>query len=118
MENITLGQIAAAVGIITVILGGYKLLNDNIKNVITKVVTELLKPLSDSIDSINMRLDKVDRESCKNFLVRCLADVEKGEEMSETETARFWEQYEHYVESGGNTYIMNKVERLKQEGRL
>lgn len=38
--------------------------------------------------------------------------------MSETEAERFWEQYEHYKASGGNTYIKNRIERLQAEGKL
>ena len=118
MENITLGQIAAGIGILAAIIGGYKALSKNIREGIQKIVAECLKPITDSINMINVRLDKVDMEATKNFLVRCLSDVEKGETMTETETERFWEQYEHYVSAGGNTYIKNKVEDLREQGRI
>lgn len=118
MENITLGQIAAGIGIILVIAGGYKKLYDAIKNNLEKIVGKALKPLNDSILEINQRLDVVDMEACKNFLVRCIADVERGESMSETETERFWEQYDYYIKSGRNTYVKNKVEKLRKEGRI
>lgn len=118
MENITLGQIAAAIGLIGVIYGGYKALSKNIREGIEKCVADLLKPITNSIDQINDRLDRVDMESTKNFLVRCLSDVEKGEKMTETEAERFWEQYEHYVTAGGNTYIKNKVEDLRKQGKI
>ena len=118
MENITLGQIAAAIGIIGVIYGGYRALSKNIKEGIEKCVTDLLKPINDSINQLSHRIDKVDMETTKNFLVRCLSDVEKGEKMSEIEAERFWEQYEHYIASGGNTYIKNKVVKLQEEGKI
>ena len=118
MENITLGQIAAAIGIIGILIGGYKALQKNIREGLQKIVSDLLKPITDSINQINVRLDKVDMESTKNFLGRCLSDVEKGEKMTETETERFWEQYEHYTSAGGNTYIKNKVEDLRDKGRI
>jgi rRNA pseudouridine-1189 N-methylase Emg1 (Nep1/Mra1 family) len=122
MENITLGQIAAGIGIILVIAGGYKKLydaiKDNLEKIVSKIVADLLQPISDSILEINQRLSVVDMESTKNFLVRCIADMERGEEMSETENERFWEQYDYYIKAGGNTYIKNKVEKLKKEGRL
>ena len=118
MENITLGQITAAIGIIGILIGGYKALQKNIREGLQKIVSDLLKPITDSINQINVRLDKVDMESTKNFLVRCLSDVEKGEKMTETETERFWEQYEHYTSAGGNTYIKNKVEDLRDKGRI
>lgn len=118
MENITLGQIAAGIGIITVIVGGYVKLYNMIKDKLGEIVSDALKPLNDSILEINQRLDTVDLESCKNFLVRCIADIERGQSMSETESERFWEQYDYYIRSGHNTYVKNKVEKLKQEGKL
>lgn len=118
MENITLGEIAAAIGIIGVIYGGYRALSKNIKEGIEKCVADLLKPVTDSINQLSKRIDKVDMETTKNFLVRCLSDVEKGEKMSEIEAERFWEQYEHYIASGGNTYIKNKVIKLQEEGKI
>ena len=118
VENITLGQIAAAIGLIGILVGGYKAVSKGIKEGIEKCVTDLLKPINDSINQVSSRLDKVDMETTKNFLVRCLSDVEKGEKMSEIETERFWEQYEHYIAAGGNTYIKNKVEDLRDKGRI
>ena len=118
MENITLGQIAAGIAIIAAIVGGYKALQKNIREGIQQIVAEALKPFTDSVNQINSRLDKVDMEATKNFLVRCLSDVEKGERMTETEAERFWEQYEHYTAAGGNTYIKNKVEDLREQGRI
>ena len=90
----------------------------NIREGLQKIVSDLLKPITDSINQINVRLDKVDMESTKNFLVRCLSDVEKGEKMTEVEAERFWEQYEHYITAGGNTYIKNKVVKLQEEGKI
>ena len=111
MANITLGQIAEGLAIITSILGGFGVLYTKLKSALSAIVADQLKPVSD-------QLNKVDMESTKNFLVRCLSDVEKGDSMGETELERFWEQYEHYLSKGGNTYIKNKVERYKAEGRL
>lgn len=118
MENITLGQIAAGIGLIGIIYGGYKGLSKTITDTITKVVKDLLAPITKSIDDLNKRLNTVDQETCKNFLVRCLADVERGDQMTEIENERFWEQYAYYIDHGGNTYIKNKVEKLKAEGKL
>lgn len=118
MENITLGQIAGAIGLLAVIVGGYVKLYTMIKEKLGDIVSEALKPLNDSILEINQRLDVVDMESCKNFLVRCIADIERGQDMSETEAERFWEQYDYYIKSGKNTYVKNKVEKLRKEGRI
>ncbi len=118
MENITIGQIAAGIALIAGLIGGGKLIVSNIRDGITKIVKDALAPLTAQITDISDKLKVVDLESTKNFLVRCLSDVEKGDDMTETEKERFWEQYEHYVSEGGNTYIKNRVERLRDEGRL
>lgn len=96
---------------------GYKLWG-GFKTAVKTAVDENFKAISDQIIEINQRLDVVDMEACKNFLVRCIADVERGETMSETESERFWEQYDYYIKSGHNTYVKNKVEKLKKEGKL
>lgn len=118
MENITLGQIVAAVGVIAALIGGGKLIINSITDGISKIVKELLEPITESIGDISERLDEVDMETCKNFLVRCIADMERGENLSETEKERFHEQYSHYLKKGGNTYIQAKVEKLKADGKL
>lgn len=57
-------------------------------------------------------------QACKNYLVSFLSDVEKNHPIDETERERFWEQYQHYTEHGGNSYIKRKVEHLQSEGKL
>lgn len=118
MANITLGQIAAGIALIAGIVGGCKVLNDRMKEALTKLIGDLLKPITDSINQINLRLDSVETEACKNFLVQCISDCERGQELSETEKERFLEQYDFYIKSGHNTYIKNKVEKLRAEGKL
>ena len=116
--DITLTQIGAAIGLIAVIVGGYKKLYDAIKSSLGEIVAKQMEPINESIIEINQRLNSVDMQATKNFLVRCISDMERGEKMSETEAERFWEQYDYYIKSGGNTYIKNKVEKLQKEGRL
>ena len=50
--------------------------------------------------------------------VQCLARVELNMPMPEIEKERVWESYGRYRELGGNSYIKEKVEKLKQEGKL
>ena len=140
MGDITLGMIAEGLGILTVICGGfgvlYKKLKEWIGNLtdaqIQKVETnhkeqmekiekhhqEQMQKIGDEIKTLEERLDTSDMESCKNFLVRCIADIERDQPMSETEYQRFCEQYEHYTKNNGNTYIKEKVEKLKKAGKL
>lgn len=111
LGNLTLNNIAADIGLLTVIVVGFSTVYLKLKDVLINTIKEQLKPVTDAID-------KVDKETTKNFLVRCIADVERGDVISETEKERFYEQYEHYLAQGGNTYIKTKVDKLIAEGKL
>lgn len=70
------------------------------------------------VQDVKETIATLDLETGKYFLVGCLADLEKGVILSEVEKERFWEQYGHYTENGGNTYISEWTERLKREGKI
>lgn len=70
------------------------------------------------ISSVRSEIRKVDLEGTKNYLVMVLCDIDRGHKMTEIESERFWEQYRHYVDAGGNSYIKRRVERYKDDGLL
>lgn len=107
MEQITLGDIAAWAGFAVMIGGSVAAIIRGVK----KAVEKLLEP-------IQKRLDAVDLENCKNYLVTFLAGVERGQGHDEIELERFHEQLGHYQQIGGNSYIKSKVEKLQKEGKL
>lgn len=107
MEQITLDDIARFAAWIVFFGGSITAIVVGVK----KVVAKLLEPVVKQITS-------VDIENCKNYLVRFLADVDRGEQIDEIERERFWEQFEHYGKIGGNSYIKSKVEHLQKEGKL
>jgi len=118
MQDITIGAFGSTLLWIVSICGGigvlYKLLRDAIK----KMLEEEFKSLNNKIDTVDKKIDNVDKETCKNFLVRFLADIERGEFIAEAEKQRFWEEYEHYIKSGGNSYVKEWVDKIKKEGKL
>lgn len=129
LENITMADVSEtllwAAGILAALGVMIKVLRKILSALFesqTKQVEEKMQEVSEKIDGIERvlsdRMDRVDMESCKNFLVRCLADVERGERMAETEKERFYEQYEHYRRNDGNSYIMQKVKKLQKEGKI
>lgn len=129
ISDITVGSIAADLGVIVALIGGFVFLYAKLKEVITSVLKEMIKPITESIESLtkrvddmesslNVRLDTVDMESCKNFLVKCIGELEKGGELSEAEKTRFWEQYDYYRDHGENSYIKNKAEFYQAKGKL
>ena len=76
-----------------------------------KAFTKVVEPITKDIHSLS-------KSVCSNYIVRFLADVEQGEELDEIEKKRFWENYEVYKELGGNSYIQEKVNKLKAQQKL
>jgi len=118
MEQVTIGQVGLALTFIVGLLSSIKYMKSNLGAWMGAAVGEEIKPLAEKVDSIEERLKEVDMESCKNFMVARIAEVERGDALSELEKQRFMEQYDHYRKAGGNSYIMNKVERLKADGKI
>lgn len=116
LENVTFGDISTTLTLIVGFISGVGFLYSKIKKWISHSMQEALMPINDEIKGLHDRLDVVNMETCKNFLVRCIADFDNGIEISETELERFWEQYGFYIKNGGNTYIQRKVEKLRDEG--
>lgn len=100
MEQITLGEIAKALAFI-VALGG------SVTSIILgvrKVIKKLLEPLI---------LDQ-----CKDFLVQTLSESERGTALTEMEKLRLAERFETYTKMGGNSYIKDWYNRLKNDGKI
>lgn len=115
MEQITIGQIAVGIAFIVALIGGVKSLKKNIKGWVEAALKERFDALDKSQKEILERLDTVDLENCKNYLVTFLSEAARGELKDETEVQRFWEEYQHYEEKGGNSYIHRKVEELREK---
>lgn len=109
MDQITLGQIAVSLAFIVGLISSVAYLKSHIEEWFSKPLKKELEPIKDQIMEIDLN-------GTKNFLVRCLKDIERGTQLSEVELERFWEQYSHYEEKGGNSYIKKKVEQLEKEG--
>lgn len=118
MEQITLGDIAVAVTFIVGLLTSAGYLRKHFKDWLGQTFTPQFDELKTQINGLSDRIDEVDMEACKNYLVRFLSDIEHGDRVDEIEKERFWEQYERYIRAGGNSYIKRKVENLVKEGRL
>lgn len=111
MENVTLGQIAEVFAFFAALIASCGVIYHFIKKALNKLFAEQL-------EAINKRVDTIDLNACKNYLVMFLSNVERGEKIDEIELERFYEQYEYYTNHKGNSYIKHKVEKLKQEGKL
>lgn len=113
MENITIGQISAFLGILAGIITSGSIIIVFIQKSLEKVLKNELKPISSQIKDLDV-------SQCKNFLVRFLADVEQGNELDKVELERAYEIYDHYVNDlKQNSYIHNRWESLldKMKGK-
>lgn len=118
MGDLTLRWISDNIAFILVLCGGLYAIYKGVRSAIKKLLEDEFKALNKRIDDIESQTKSIDMETTKNFLVRYLADVEKGAMMTEIETERFWEQYEHYLKMDGNSYVKEWVAKLQKKGWL
>lgn len=117
-QGITIGQIFEwliwLLGGLAAIIGLSKL----VKNGFHQILKSELEPINDKLTQLEKKHDLSDREHAKNYIVRFLADVEQGEPIDQDELHCFWDNYELYKAMGGNSYVHDKVEKLKKAGKL
>ena len=122
MDGITLGQIMQFLAWMAAVIGTtgvvYKFFQSATKKFFGRLLSGQLLPLRVKLDAISDSIVDVDMTTCKNFLVRFLADIEQGNPIDEVEKERFHEVYARYQRLGGNSYIHNKVEKLKAERKI
>jgi hypothetical protein len=106
MDNITLGQIKDIILWLVAITGGigalYGLLMKGIKNIFNPVIDDLKK-------------EKMQR--LKSELTTFMYLGENGT-ISNEQKMLAHEEYDEYINNGGNSYIKNKFESLVKEGKL
>lgn len=118
MESITLGDIAKALAFLAALGGSVVAIVSAIKKALDGLFKEQMDEINRRLDQQEKSIQKIDLENCKNFLVSYLAKAEVDAAYDEIETQRFWEEYQHYTEAGGNSYIKEKVKKLQQQGKL
>lgn len=117
MESITIGQIGLAVTFLVGLITGIGFLNKQLKKWMTDSMKEQFQLIDKKLDDLGTQIAEVDMNATKNFLVARLAEIEK-QDFDEIELERFYEQYGHYHRLGGNSYIDQRVEKLKISGKL
>lgn len=119
MDKITIGEVAAAVALLIALIGGGIKIKQWIQEGIRATLKDELGTLKKDIASLQTELRKEDKEKTKNYLVACIADIERGQEWTAVERQRFYEQYDHYtIDLEGNTYIKTAVEQYEREHKI
>ena len=88
------------------------------KNSFTKVIHEELVPIKDDLSELKTNQREIDMNATKNYLSKCFNDLKQGQELSESCKQRIYEEMEHYEGLGGNSYIHQEFENLKNQGKL
>lgn len=66
-------------------------------------------------EEISHRLDKLDINQGRDYLVNFLSSIEAKHEVNELRIKRAYEVYDHYCDLGGNSYIHDKWEKLMKK---
>ena len=118
MESITLGQIASAVALLAGLITGGGIIIRQFKKALDTALNEKFNAVDVRLDDLSDGMAEMQKEACMNYLVTFLNDVSNGQKMDEVAYKRFWEQYDFYTMHGGNSYIREKVNKLKDRGLL
>ncbi len=115
MEHITLGQIAAGIALIGGIITGVTLMSRSIKNWVEALLNDKFNAIDLRLDTLTERVEEVSMDNAKNYITTCLQELEMGQSI---EYQRFWEVFDYYTQHGGNSYIREHVNTLKERGIL
>ena len=119
VKNVTLLDISVIVLFVVGLIRGVQELKKSIKEFLEKLLADQFKEVNDKLTDMQSSITVLDKQACKNFLVRYLADIERGNIIYDSERQRFWEEYDHYIKDlGENSFIKEWVARLKEEGKL
>lgn|SRR5574344_2753219 len=122
MEQITLEQLIHFITMVAGVITGGGIIYGFWSNQMKEKVAEQLEPINNKLDKINDLLTTVQYDNCKNYIVEYLAKYDcvgnNCPVITTEETQRFWENYRTYEDLGGNSYVHNKVEKLKSDGKL
>lgn len=110
MENITLGQVLVVIVFILTLI-------TNIKNLIKEVSSPVDKKIEKALAPIKENIAHLEMNSIKTDLVNFMSLAEK-DSMTAEQKINAYELYDRYCNLGGNSYIHDKFEKLKKEGKL
>lgn len=117
MENITLGQIALGLAFIVGLWASIDQITKKVSKAFDDSLEKKLKPLEDKIDKLDKKIDGVDLNATKNFLLARIEEA-KSSDLDDITRERVYEEYQHYVSLGGNSFISTEIDHLKKINKL
>ncbi len=79
---------------------------------VSVIIVALNKLFNKKIEPICKSINKLDEHHCKDFLVNFLTKKKNGEVISQTETLRAYDVYDHYTNDlHCNSYIHDEWEK-------
>lgn len=117
-ESITLGEILVSVTFVISLATVMKKIKTEIDNWFSEKLTPKIDPIAESIKVLDKKIDAIEMESYKSWLVLFMSNIEREEHIDEVEYMLFEEVYKKYTEKGGNSYVHRKYDKLKTEGKL
>ena len=106
-------SIATVLNAVLVIMSFVGKLKKPVDNAIDKKFQEALEPINEKLNTIDNRIDKIDKNECKNYLTEFLEDIKNGVPKSDIQIQRATEVYDHYINDLHlNTYIHDSWEKL------
>ena len=118
MESWTLGAVSIAAAFIVGLIASAKKIAGYMAEAIGRVTQRQIQPLEQKIDALAVKIENVDNNSLKDFLVARFAEIERGSQPDEVTRQRIYEEMERYERQGGNSYIHTRFDELKKQGRL
>lgn len=113
MENLTLGEISKTLAFIVALIGSIVYL----KKAIIDALDKLLQPIKKEIKEVKEETAKNNLSSIKTDLIN-LMELADRKEISAEQKMRSYELYDYYGQHGGNSYVHDKWERLRKEGKI
>lgn len=123
MENITLGQIVGAIGIISVISGVFIKVHKFMESAKEQrekqqeAIENILEQVNQLKESINQRIDDFEFNQIKSSLINymCLAETVG---LTEEQKKNAHELYDWYISHNGNSYVKERFEKLVKDGKI
>lgn len=110
-------SVSTVLNAILVIMNFIGRIKKPVDKAVDKKFEEALEPINNKLNAIDDRIDKLDKNQCKNYLTEFLEDVKNHVPKSDIQVQRATEVYDHYINDLHlNTYIHDNWEKLMKGG--